>query len=193
MYIKTNMRPRVSTIELKCAKATMREFRCMIELEAEEIDRLHRNVHATYKERGKNLSAWKDACSAFRSHVSGIDPLIDRVYEDSELIDQELIEFAITFLELNPMFFRSGYIKEEMLRKLKRSSLSEKQCERLRTILIDAVNNRGTREFRRYCRLLPKISNSKLIDVLETVKKFGEGPRKHRASVMLGYEVERRT
>ena len=37
----------------------------MIESEAEEIDRFHRNVHATYKERGKNLRAWKDACSAF--------------------------------------------------------------------------------------------------------------------------------
>ena len=171
----------------------MREFRSMIESEAEEIDRLHRNVHATYEERRKNLKAWKEACSAFHAYVSEIDPLIDRVYEESELSDQELIEFAITFLELNPMFFRSGYIKEEILRKLKRSALSEKQCERLRTILIDAVNNRGTREFRRYCRLLPKVSNSRLIGALETAKKFGEGARKRRASIMLGYANERCT
>ncbi|HTF83908.1 MAG TPA: hypothetical protein VL987_04945 [Cellvibrio sp.] len=32
-------------------------FRCMIESEAEEIDQLHRNFYATYKERGKNLRA----------------------------------------------------------------------------------------------------------------------------------------
>ena len=159
----------------------------MIDSEAKEIDRLHQRIHITYEARNKDLRAWKEACSAFHSYVSAIDPLIERVYEASELNDDELIEFSVTFLELNPMFFRSGYIKEEMLRKLKRSVLSEKQSERLRAILIDAVNNRGTREFRRYCRLLPKMSSPKLIAALEDANKFGEGARKHRAAVMLGY------
>jgi hypothetical protein len=164
----------------------MSNFRNIIQSEAKEIDRLHQQIHVTYEARKKDVGAWKKACAAFHSHVSAIDPLIDRVYEASELND-ELVEFSVTFLELNPMFFRSGYIKEEMLRKLKRSALSEQQNERLRAVLIDAVNNRGTREFRRYCRLLPKVSSPRLIATLETTNKLGEGARRHRAAVMLGY------
>jgi hypothetical protein len=164
----------------------MRDFRNIIQSEARKIDRLHKQIHVTYEARSKDLGAWKEACAAFHSHVSAIDPLIERIYEAFELND-ELVEFSVTFLELDPMFLRSGYIKEEMLRKLKRSALLEKRKERLRAVLIDAVNSRGTREFRRYCRLLPKVSSPRLIAALETANQFGEGSRKHRAAVMLGY------
>lgn len=165
----------------------MKDVREVIESEAAEIDRLHKQIHITYRDRSNNRSGWEEACSKFHSYVSVLEPLIDQVYESSELNDSGLIEFAITFLELNPMFFRSGYIKEEMLRKLKRSMLSEKQRERLRSVLLDAVNNRGTREFRRYCRLLPRVSNPRLIAALENTNKHGEGAQKHRAAVMLSY------
>ena len=171
----------------------MRDFRKVIESEAAVIDRLHQRIHSTYEAKNKDLEAWKKACSTFHSYVSTLDPLIEQVYEKSALDDDELIEFSITFLELNPMFFRSGYVKEEILRKLKRSALSEKQNERLRAVLLDAVNNRGTREFRRYCRLLPKISSPKLVSALETTNKYGEGAQKNRAAVMLGYVDEKST
>ena len=171
----------------------MKDFRNDIESETEVINWLHRRVHATYKARSTDLGAWKEACSAFHSHVPVFHPLINRVYESSTLNDKELIEFSITFLELNPMFFRSGYIKEEMLRKLKRSALSEKQVERLRAVLLDAVNSRGTREFRSYCRLLQRVFNPRLIAALENTNRHGKGARKNRAALMLSYTHEKRT
>ena len=58
------------------------------------------------------------------------------------------------------MFFRSGYIKEEILEHLSRNPLSDDQKHRLRKIILERVSDTGTRrEFRRYCRLAPIVSD----------------------------------
>jgi hypothetical protein len=85
------------------------------------------------------------------------------------------------------MFFRSGYIKEEIIRKIKRSQLTSKQVERLLYVLERAVENKGTREYRRYCRLAPSIATQKFINYLNNVYKYGDGKRKSRAELMLKY------
>ena len=95
--------------------------------------------------------------------------------------------FVIAFLEVDPLFFRSGYIKEEMLRKIKRSPLTPSQSDRLRSVLHHAVENRGSREFKGYCRLAAVIADEKLIGALETAAQYGEGARKSRAELMLQY------
>ena len=45
--------------------------------------------------------------------------------------DQHTIEAAHCFLELRPYFFRSGYMRKELLRKINRGPLSLKQLARL--------------------------------------------------------------
>jgi hypothetical protein len=85
------------------------------------------------------------------------------------------------------MFFRSGYIKDKMIRKIKNSPITPKQIERLRKVLKDAVDNRGTREFRRYCRLAACIANTELVEYLINASKQGDGARKSRAKLILSY------
>jgi hypothetical protein len=46
-------------------------------------------------------------------------------------LDSAEIETAISFLEADPYFFRSGYMKEEMWGRLKKAQLSPKQLSRL--------------------------------------------------------------
>ncbi len=74
-----------------------------------------------------------------------------------------------------------------MLRKIKRSSLTKNHSNRLRSVLHLAVENRGSREYKAYCRLAVVIADKKLISTLETTINYGEGARKSRAELMLQY------
>jgi hypothetical protein len=67
--------------------------------------------------------------------------------------DHNATRTAVDFLEADPHFHRSGYIKADILRYLKRADLDEGQRERLRRVVLDRVMGPDTREFRRYCRI----------------------------------------
>ena len=140
-------------------------FEDLINSESEKLRSLHDAIHRTVAFRDRSPSAneeWRRACESFHSYESQLGPYLKRVFDDPDYTDQETIEFVISFLEIDPRFFRSGYIKEEMLRKIGRAELNSKQTDRLRAVLIDAVGRRGGREFRRYCRLAGQIFDDKL-------------------------------
>ncbi len=67
--------------------------------------------------------------------------------------EPQIIEIAVSFLEADPHFHRSGYIKADLLRYLKRANLDENKKQRLRQVVLDRVKGPDTREFRHYCRL----------------------------------------
>jgi hypothetical protein len=165
----------------------MNQFETLIKSEAESISALHAKVHETFKNRNNNIENWKKACNEFRSYSSKMDPLMEQIYAKEKYVDQDLLEFAICFMQVNPMFFRSGYAKEVILKKLKRSKFSELQAEKLRQILIDAVKNRGTREYRRYCRLAPVVLNTWFYDTLKHFAHGNVGAIRSRAELMLTY------
>lgn len=151
------------------------------------MNKLHHDIGVTFKNRNKDIDSWKKACAKFQSYVSVIDPMIDQMYKDKKLKSPEVMEFVLTFLEIDPMFFRSGYLKEDMLEKLKKSDLNDKQIQRVRKILIDAAENRGQREFRRYCRLAKVFANDTLITSLKGIAQHHQGASKSRANLMLNY------
>ncbi len=67
---------------------------------------------------------------------------------------ENLIEFALTFLDADPMLFRSGYAKRHLLDRLRQCSLPTEQFDRLSRILKHAVTRgTGVEEFRAYCRI----------------------------------------
>ncbi len=163
----------------------MRDFKHKIILEAEKINQLHKNIDKTLKNRGTNRAPWEKACKEFHSYTSELNELVNRVYEESEPKDTDVIEFILSFLEVDPVFFRSGYIKEEMLKKIKRVELTEKQIYRLRNVLYSAVESRGFREFKGYCRLAPIVTNNQLNEWLSKKINSSEGAVKSRAKLML--------
>jgi hypothetical protein len=169
-------------------------FEDLIVSESQRLQSLHEAINETVVFRDRSPSAneaWRRACQDFHSYESRLDPYLERVYGDTDFKDQETIEFVISFLELDPRFFRSGYIKEEMLQKIGRAELAPKQLTRLRAVLIDAVERRGGREFRRYCRLATHICDDAVRSELRHLSSAGDSAGS-RAKLMLRY-VEQAT
>lgn len=83
-------------------------------------------------------------------------------YARLELGDFSGIESAITILEADPMYFRSGYLKAKLIGYIIRAPLTENHEARLRVIALNVVDRRNTYEFRRVCRLARKVDHPEL-------------------------------
>ncbi len=95
-----------------------------------------------------------------------------------------MLEFAIAFLEFDPRYFRSGYLKARFLQRIRGCPLSESQKDRLNVVLLDAAQKRGGREYRRYCRLAARIASDGLCEELARMSKES-GSAASRARMML--------
>jgi len=79
------------------------------------------------------------------------------------------VSLLVAFLEADPMFFRSGYVAESILRKLRRHALSEPMKARLRSVVLDAVRRRHRRQFRRFSSLARDLDTPDLRRQLEAL------------------------
>ena len=76
----------------------------------------------------------------------------------------------IMFLEADPYFFRSGYRKEKILRRLKKAVLSDDEKERLRrVVLVQVASSSWRREFSEYARLAIVLDSPALRQELATI------------------------
>lgn len=156
---------------------------------AGELARLHREVHRTFASRHESpraMQAWRDAAAAFRVRGDPFETERIRLRRPKEVAgDAKLRDFAITFLELDPMYFGSGYFKEEIVRRLKWEFLTPGERERLRAVALDAARHRGQREFRHYCRLARRVADPGLVAELEKIAEDTDGAARNRARKML--------
>ncbi len=146
------------------------------------IEEYKQRQRVAYDNRKRNPVAWRRFCEQPRPH----SPLYDYMMRFENPADIEATTFAMRFLALDPWFDQSGYIKEYFLHKLKKRQLTQKHIDYLNDILLDAVEHRGQREFRRYCRLARKIATSTLTHHLEVMVNYAEpSARRSRAKLML--------
>jgi hypothetical protein len=137
------------------------KHRSEIQQGAAKLQAMHEKIHATYQSRS---AEWSQACEDFRSsydslaYPGGLQVGMAALKSSSEVA----IETAIEFLEVDPIFFRSGYIKEELIQNLKRADLTDAQKERLNGVILRLVELRDCREFRRYCQLATRTKSPKL-------------------------------
>jgi len=76
--------------------------------------------------------------------------------------DAAMVQPVVEFLEANPRFYRSGYAQETALKALRRVTLGAKLAERLRAVVLDAVDRRHGRGFRLYGALARDLDSPKL-------------------------------
>jgi len=170
------------------------DFRRLIIEESAKLQALHAQIHRTFALRDrdeKHWQEWKQACHGFHAYSSALDPYFKLACEESRYSKRDLIEFAICFLEVDPMFFRSGYLKQIVITRLKRSELREGDKSRLRGVVWDAINRRGTREFKYYCRLATMLVDDALVAQLEEARREAGSARSSRASMMLKHLNQR--
>ena len=74
-----------------------------------------------------------------------------------------------------------------MLTRLKRSDLDKSDKERLRAVLIDAVNRRAKWEFKYYCRLAVRLATSEFVNQRHLAHVGIDRARASRARMMLNH------
>jgi hypothetical protein len=89
------------------------------------------------------------------------------------------VEAAITFLEADPWFFRSGYEKQNIIRHLKRTRVTEAQRMRLARVVLAAIDGRDRVEFRHFGRLACGVWSDFLdAEVAKRMQSADEGVRR---------------
>ncbi len=71
--------------------------------------------------------------------------------------DASAVPWAIAFLEADPWFFRSGYMKGNYARLLRRYELDQNQRERLRAAILNNLHKGGRLEFGEIRRLARRL------------------------------------
>lgn len=91
-------------------------------------------------------------------------------------------DYAIDFLEADPICHRSGYLKADLIRFLGRVPLNGEQADRLRAIVLGMTTRRFGREFRRYCELARKLDEPSFRESLAHLLKSDDPDVRRRAS-----------
>jgi hypothetical protein len=158
---------------------------------ASEINALHARINETSTLRhhdGVYRRQWEEACKAFHAYTHPIYQLWSP--ETLRSIREGLEPWrpvALLFLETDPWFFRSGYLKQKVLRALKAATLEPEEVERVNGILLTAVDSRDRREFKEYCRLAARVATSRLRESLAARQASSDERTRARATQMLGY------
>jgi hypothetical protein len=76
--------------------------------------------------------------------------------------DSAGLETALRFLEADPIFFRTGYVKSWLIRRIKPSMLTAAHRARLQQVVLHMVDTRDDRDFRAFCRLACKVDGPEL-------------------------------
>jgi hypothetical protein len=140
----------------------------IFEKNAQTLRQLYNAIEVTFVDRQldeKHNQLWAEACERFHSSYDGL-AFPGGLEQELNLLkrgDPEAVEMAVRYLEADPWFFRSGYIKEELLQALRRIDLTDDQSERLRSVILERITKGSGREFRRYCRLAKRLMNAAFV------------------------------
>ena len=135
--------------------------RGQVERTESEVNLLQARVQETWAARGQSQSHWREwqrATEAFRSYQSSVSFLWEK--QTLALIrggERDALESALSFLEADALFHRSGYLKEKLLYAIKRAPWERNDEARLQMIVLRAIEGRFKREFKFYSRLIPRL------------------------------------
>jgi hypothetical protein len=131
---------------------------------------------------------WMQAAALFQQSIEEAYP--PGFWDDFDLLskrDPAGLDTAITFLEIDPWFFRSGYIKADLLRFICRRTLSPTDLLRLQQVVLAAIDFRDRREFRWYSKLAKFVQSTELrTQVEERLLRQDPGVRRRARWVLSG-------
>jgi hypothetical protein len=113
---------------------------------ARALRKLEARIKDTFACRGDSPAGrvdWERACAEFHGNYADLAfPGGIAVLPALGRGDTKAVEAASLFLAADPWFFRSGYLKEYLWRRLKHQTLSDAQLKRLESAGIGYVKRR---------------------------------------------------
>ena len=134
-----------------------------------ELNRLHKLVHELGDLRwrtgkAEDIARWENAVRAWKAYSGFGEDTKFYFFERRDFLsalasgDADAKESAIRFLEFDPYYYRSGYIKSKLLVRLKNIKLSASEVKRLQKVICNAIVSRQPKcEFKYYAGLLKNI------------------------------------
>jgi hypothetical protein len=133
-----------------------------------------------------SFTEWEHAVEVFWAAMRATYPAeFWENYERLKSGDALAADYAIDFLEADPICDRSGYLKADLLRFLGRAPLNREQAERLRAVVVSVTIRRYGREFRRYCELARRLDEPSFRERLAHLLKSDDPDVRRRASWVL--------
>jgi hypothetical protein len=159
-----------------------------------DVNEAQAEVHAAFKEVvNRNDSSdprtrrWLSAIEAFRAAYGRVYPeTLRQVDKGAKRASEIDTSDMLDFLEADPIFDRSGYMKEKVLTVLKRRKLDQHEVERLQAIILSVVQkNDHRREFLRYCRAAANVDDERFRAELSALERSDHPHVSQRANWVL--------
>jgi hypothetical protein len=138
------------------------------------------------------LAPATDAKARHMAQVGWTHELLAGMYEAISLAvsrlrrgDEGGLETAVQFLESDADCFRSGYVKEEVIRFLTRLPLDPGTTGRLEEVVLMIVDGYDRREFRSYIRLARRLDSPSLRRELQARASSADSRTRRHAKWML--------
>ena len=134
-----------------------------------ELNRLHKSLHELSDlrwrtQKAEDIARWENAVRAWKAYSGFGEDTKFYFFESRDFLsalasgDAEAIESAIKFLEFDPYYYRSGYIKSKLLVRLKHLKLTASEIKRLQKVICNAILSPLPKsEFKYYAGLLKNI------------------------------------
>jgi hypothetical protein len=162
----------------------------IIRRDSEAYEALHRKIHQTFPHRDEGragFKAWEAACDAFHSFESPMfEPLVGDGAAKLSAGDPDTVDWAISYLEVDPFHFRSGYDKNWLIRRLKRLPLTPEQYRRLRVVVLRALDD-PKRAPNYYSRLAASLQTPDFVQLIRWRLESPYPELRQRAQQLLDY------
>lgn len=153
-----------------------------------ELNEINRQIKKALPERGPE---WHSAVADFHARFDqlvypGGSVMLNRV----RVGDPAALELALRFLEVDPMHFRSGYLKEHLWNWLKRLDISLSATERLEGAAFGYLERIANREFWAMAKAMHYIARPSFWAKVASVAESQEPPRSQRAIYLLAHGAD---
>ena len=150
-----------------------------------ELNRLHESLHELSDlrwrtQKAEDVARWENAVSAWKAYSGFGEDTKFYFFESRDFLfalasgDADAKESAIRFLEFDPYYYRSGYIKSKLLVRLKNIKLSASEVKRLQKVICNAIVSQQPKcEFKYYARLLKNVGTPEFFEKLQNFSVSG--------------------
>ena len=147
-----------------------------------ELNRLHKLVHESsdlrwHSGKAEDIEHWEKAVRDWKEFSGfGYPEMKFYFFENQTFLaalsagDADAKESAIKYLEFDPYYYRSGYIKSKLLVRLKHIKLTASEIKRLQKVICNAIVSRQPKcEFKYYAGLLKNVGTPEFREKLDAL------------------------